>query len=278
MSVCMKNLIGCLVGQENKKKAHTALAGNILNLTREIQVHLHIVDGIIAMEGLGPSRGTPVRTGTVLIGSDPLFLDLVCARFAGIPWQSVGALAGARARGLISDEFLDQVRSFPLAPWPRPFDPARPGPLAAFIHHPKRQRYFLAIRNTPLFDRLCNTRWFGRCLVALGLRQDDYDREELSLGGLSLDRERCTGCGICRDHCPMDLPLPDILGDPDLTGCISCLYCFCVCPQEAILFHGNLGYMNEQMRQYGTRIRSAAAREQLPTDGCPGPESVESER
>src|SRR3990172_10095796 len=32
MSVCLKNLMGCLVGQENKKKTHLNLAKNILNI------------------------------------------------------------------------------------------------------------------------------------------------------------------------------------------------------------------------------------------------------
>ena len=56
MSVCLKNLIGCLVGQENKKKTHQNLAENILRINQAIKPHLHIVDGLIAMEGLGPTQ------------------------------------------------------------------------------------------------------------------------------------------------------------------------------------------------------------------------------
>jgi uncharacterized protein (DUF362 family) len=44
MSVCLKNLMGCLVGQENKKKTHKALAANILNINKIVKPNLHIVD------------------------------------------------------------------------------------------------------------------------------------------------------------------------------------------------------------------------------------------
>ncbi|MCK5687566.1 DUF362 domain-containing protein, partial [bacterium] len=60
MTVCLKNLMGCLVGQKNKKKIHDNLPENILRLNDAIKPHLHIVDALIAMEGLGPSKGIPV--------------------------------------------------------------------------------------------------------------------------------------------------------------------------------------------------------------------------
>ncbi|MDY7033049.1 MAG: DUF362 domain-containing protein, partial [Thermodesulfobacteriota bacterium] len=68
MSVCLKNLMGCLVGQENKKKTHLNLAENILRINETVKPQLHIVDGLVAMEGLGPTRGTPIRMDTILIG------------------------------------------------------------------------------------------------------------------------------------------------------------------------------------------------------------------
>ncbi|MBI2447686.1 MAG: DUF362 domain-containing protein, partial [Candidatus Omnitrophica bacterium] len=77
MSVCLKNMMGCLVGQENKKKTHKSLAENILNINNRVKPHLHIVDGLIAMEGLGPTRGTPVNTGLIIVGQDPYLIDLV---------------------------------------------------------------------------------------------------------------------------------------------------------------------------------------------------------
>ena len=191
MSVCLKNLMGCLVGQENKKKTHQSLAANILQINRQVQPHLHLVDAVIAMEGLGPTRGTPVKTGMLFAGTDPLLLDLVCARFASFDYRKVRTLAEAERRGLIDARHHAFVRDVAL---PRTFRFAPPtaGPIANFIHSPKRQKYFLAIRNTPLFNYLCSTRAVGALLYRTGLRQDVFLDEEMACESLSVDATRCT--------------------------------------------------------------------------------------
>src|SRR3972149_8578824 len=77
ISVCLKNMMGCLIGQENKKKTHFSLARNIVYLNKYIKPHLHIVDGLIAMEGNGPSAGIPVRMDTIITGTDPFLINKV---------------------------------------------------------------------------------------------------------------------------------------------------------------------------------------------------------
>lgn len=52
-----------------------------------------------------------------------------------------------------------------------------------------------------------------------------------------IDREECTGCGICVDECPteaLELDSEDIatLARPDV--CDSCATCEDACPTEAI--------------------------------------------
>jgi len=58
------------------------LAANILNITKSIGPHLHIVDAMFTMDGLGPTRGTPVRANHVIIGNDPYCIDLLTAKYA----------------------------------------------------------------------------------------------------------------------------------------------------------------------------------------------------
>ena len=258
MSVCLKNLIGCLVGQENKKKTHQSLARNILHLTEQIAPHLHIVDALFAMEGLGPTKGTPVKTDTVLIGTNPYLIDLVAARFAQVDYRTVATLALAEQLGFIDAESKRQAAELPLALAPQSFAPPRAGALATFIHHPRRQKYFLAIRNTPFFNWLCSTTLAGRLLYLLDLRQDVFIDEEMTLEGLSFSASTCTACGRCRQYCPVELALPEALVDDNPAGCISCLYCFCVCPVQAIGIKGELGFMAEQLKQYDTIIRTIA--------------------
>lgn len=47
---------------------------------------------------------------------------------------------------------------------------------------------------------------------------------------LEVDREQCTGCGECRDRCPVELAIPDQVGSP---GCIQCRQC-AVCPSVRV--------------------------------------------
>jgi uncharacterized protein (DUF362 family)/ferredoxin len=256
MSVCLKNLMGCLVGQENKKKTHQSLARNIVNLNMQCRPQLHVIDGLIAMEGLGPTRGTPVHLGLILGGTDPFLLDMICARIAGFDPLDVLTLRVAESRGLIGKAHVEYVNNLNLEGFLKTFKKPRANVLASFVHSPKRQKYFLAVRNTRLFTWLAETRGFGYLLFLSGLRQDNFIREEMRLDRLTVHPERCEpGCTKCSDYCPMGLnPAVSI---PDVNSkCIGCLYCFLVCPGKAITFEGKLGFMAEQLRQYDEMTRA----------------------
>jgi len=257
MSVCLKNLMGCLVGQENKKKTHKSLAANIVNINRALKPALHIVDALVSMEGLGPTRGTPIRTGTIFMGDDPYAIDLACARFAGFPAEKVRPLASARAKGIITKEHDDAAAALKMD-YTFMFKPPVAGPIATFIHSPKRQKYFLAIRNTRFFDKVCSTKLAGKVLYATGLRQDVFIDDEMAIMGIKIDPDKCTDCGRCAEYCPTGVPLPSTREPHTNERCIGCLYCFCVCPERAISVEGCLGFMDEQLRQYDDIIRRMA--------------------
>jgi uncharacterized protein (DUF362 family)/ferredoxin len=262
MSVCLKNLMGTLVGQENKKKTHLSLAGNILMLNQAVRPQLHIVDALVAMEGLGPTRGTPLRLDAVLVGRDPYLIDLACAALAGFDHRDIPTLKLAEERGLITAEHHQAVAALDLPTAGRPFAPPKAGFLASFIHSPRRQKYFLAVRQTALFTYLASTGWFGGLLFKTGLRQDVFDQKEMSCAWLGIDAKACDGCGICADFCPQGRDLPEALmrqpqGEKG-EDCLHCLYCHAVCPRRAILFAGEKGFYAEQERQYDELIRKMA--------------------
>jgi len=254
MSVCLKNLMGCLIGQENKKKTHDNLPENILRINQNIRPHLHIVDGMIAMEGLGPTRGTPIRMDLLLIGTDPYLIDLACAKIAGFQYRQVKTLALAEDKGLLTVKHHDFVDSLKLDQYQKRFAPPKAGLLARFIHSPKRQKFFLKIRNTKFFSYLAATDWFGKLLFLTGLRQDVFLLEEMNCEGLFFDEKLCNQCSACKEVCPLALDLPGCL-NKDSGHCIHCLYCYAVCPQRAIRFNGQLGFFGEQIKQYDHLIR-----------------------
>jgi ferredoxin len=51
--------------------------------------------------------------------------------------------------------------------------------------------------------------------------------------GVKIDREKCTGCGLCAENCPMDA-IDLKAEDPILPSCIWCTTCELVCPVGAV--------------------------------------------
>ena len=58
LSCAMKNWVGICVGQD-KRHMHQDLGRNIVALSEVVQPDLILVDGLVGMEGNGPSSGTP---------------------------------------------------------------------------------------------------------------------------------------------------------------------------------------------------------------------------
>ena len=255
MSVCLKNLMGCLVGQTNKKKTHKSLARNILHINENIKPNLHIVDGLIAMEGLGPTRGKPKKMGIIILGTNPCLIDLLCAKIANFDHRLITTLKLAEDKGIITKDYHEFIQSQDITGLIKEFEKPKANFFASFIHSPKRQKYFLAVRNTRFFSYLASTQLFGKLLFLSGLRQDNFIKEEMSFEGLTFHIGRCIkGCTKCTDYCPVGLKLPDEF-ENKYNNCIGCLYCFLVCPAKAVEFKGKLGFMAEQLRQYDDIIR-----------------------
>jgi len=53
------------------------------------------------------------------------------------------------------------------------------------------------------------------------------------------------------------LKLPEAF-DTEEFQCLNCLYCYSVCPNEAITISGKLGHYKEQIKRYGEIIKRIA--------------------
>ncbi|MEW6075466.1 MAG: DUF362 domain-containing protein [Candidatus Omnitrophota bacterium] len=255
LSVCLKNMMGTLVGLPNKQKTHRSLFRNILNLNKFVKPHLHIVDGLIAMEGTGPSSGTPVKAGLVLIGTDPYLLDLACAKIAGFEYKEVPYLMLAKEQGLIPQEYFNFVEAFVPKEAIKPFKRPQVNMLVRFVNNPKWQYRFIKIRLSPIMNKLFSLKSFGTLLNATGLRQDVFDTQDLCLQQMCLETALCDNCKKCQAYCPVGLTLPEQL-QPLHEQCIGCLYCFLVCPKKAIKIKGDLGFFKEQLKRYDAITRA----------------------
>jgi uncharacterized protein (DUF362 family)/ferredoxin len=254
MSGCLKNLVGVCVGLANKLKMHMDLPNNILKVNEVIRPGLHVVDGNFAMEGNGPSAGTPVNLGKMLIGTNPFQLDYLCARIIGFPITEVKTLKAALDRGIISEEKRRAWDAIDLGKAPVAFQMPHLNFLASLVMDNRKASIWF--RNTWLGNLLTGSRNFKKLLLMAGISQEVLNLQESDLS-YKLDRAKCTTCGKCTAYCPQDLTLDQIAAAEGKT-CLGCLYCFSVCPDDAISLVGNRGFFAVQMEKYDAKIRSIA--------------------
>ncbi|MFW6180772.1 MAG: DUF362 domain-containing protein, partial [Spirochaetota bacterium] len=105
MTGAVKNQFGCLPGVQ-KSGFHAKLeepekfSTMLVDLTLFLRPRLYIMDAVLAMEGNGPRRGNPVPLGLIIMCSDPVALDTVAARVAGIDPGAVPPIVQGARNGL----------------------------------------------------------------------------------------------------------------------------------------------------------------------------------
>lgn len=88
VSCILKNQFGLLSGR-HKAIFHPFLSEVICDLNRLYSPDLCIVDGIVGMEGFGPTDGRPVGSNLILLGTNPIATDIVASKIMGFkPTQS----------------------------------------------------------------------------------------------------------------------------------------------------------------------------------------------
>lgn len=263
MSAALKNLVGCVVGLD-KQTIHESLIENIVWLSEQIRSDLVIVDGIVGMEGLGPSLGTPIDTNLLLISNNAYAVEYVCASLQGYDDPSdLPVIQEMLARGKYRSDEQTAVDSIDFAQFARPFVKKRVGRLARVLNVAWLRRAIVRLRYLALVRRAVRIRFLAWCLRALGLRQDVFVQEDAVVHSL-----RYTGGQETRDRfrnvCPMGID-PGSEPDGDL-DCIRCMYCYFALPEGAIGLEGDLGHMNYQLRRYRAHIGSPGLPAKFPKE------------
>ena len=107
----MKNLIGVYPGavyQALRGNMHdmaariepSATAAPIVDMVRANKLGLVVIDGSSAMEGNGPTDGTPVPMETIVAGTNPLATDMVAASLMGFEPDEISTFTWAHRVGL----------------------------------------------------------------------------------------------------------------------------------------------------------------------------------
>ncbi|OLN29508.1 DUF362 domain-containing protein [Desulfosporosinus metallidurans] len=181
----------------------------LVDIATWVKPSLSIMDGIVGMEGDGPSAGKPRNIGALILSTDPFALDVVAADLIGLKPEKVPTVMAARGRGLISrlDELqlIGDARSL----W-RIQDFVIPKAVSTnfldMVPLPRKVKGFVLnrVRPRPVFEH-----------------------------------QMCVGCLDCVNNCPPKALTVDENKRPivDLEACIRCFCCQELCPRQAVTIY-----------------------------------------
>jgi uncharacterized protein (DUF362 family)/Pyruvate/2-oxoacid:ferredoxin oxidoreductase delta subunit len=211
----VKNIFGAVCGF-NKGAAHAiypsadVFAKMLADLNRLVKPRLHIMDGVLAMEGNGPQSGDPIKMNVIIASADPVAVDSVFCRlvhlnpelvFTNIHGQNygVGTWQEDNIEVLTEDGAVSIAEA--VEKWGNP----------EF--------------NVPRGNNFSGTLPFVGSLIKL------LDRKPV------VKKDICISCGVCIEACPLDdKAICFKNGKPayNYRKCIKCYCCQEMCPKKAI--------------------------------------------
>ena len=178
----------------------------LVDIATWVKPALSIMDGIVAMEGNGPTAGETRNIGALILSTDPFALDVVATDIIGLKPETVPTIMAARVRGLTSrlDEIeltgdsrsLWDIKDFVI---PKTVSTN----LLDLFPLPNSVKTFILnqVRPRPIFDHAT-----------------------------------CVGCSDCANACPAKVIVMNDNQRPvvDLEGCIRCFCCQELCTHRAV--------------------------------------------
>ena len=212
----VKNLYGCICGV-NKATGHAqypnsdVFADMLCDLQKCVSPRLHIMDGVVAMEGNGPTSGTPVSMNVLLFSADPAALDSVFAALVHLDPATVPTCVSGQTSGL---GVMDHDRITVVTP---------EGEMTVAE---AARRW-----GKPDFDVFRGEMKKGLLFKLMPLLPFLQHRPKV-------DRSKCVACGICQEACPVpEKAVHSGNGKKaryDYHKCIRCYCCQEMCPAKAI--------------------------------------------
>ncbi|MBV1759220.1 MAG: DUF362 domain-containing protein [Dethiosulfatibacter sp.] len=204
----VKNLFGMIPGTI-KAEYHVRMpevndfSNALIDICEQVKPVLHIMDGIMAMEGAGPSSGMPKKANVIIASDNPHDLDKVACELIGLKVMDVPTLRMAFGRGLTTIDLSEvgvkgdsleelKIRDFVKAPTNSGRKRRIPKPIMVLL--------VKQLKSKPIFND-----------------------------------SKCIGCGDCELNCPPEaIVMIDRKPVVDYKKCISCFCCQELCPAKAI--------------------------------------------
>ena len=224
----VKNVYGFVCGYR-KAAGHvkfpndTVFARMLADIHRCTHPRLHIMDGIMAMEGNGPGAGTPTPMNVLLISTDPVALDTVYCYLINLDPEVVPTNSQGTRMGIGTDK-EDEIEIVLCNPGGQNTDSGS-----------------RTITKDELFEK------YGNGSFDVG-RDKPKKTFLMKYSGFMtkiarrpfIDKDKCVKCGICVDHCPVPGKAVEFKNGKtsppvyDYKKCIRCYCCQEMCPRHAI--------------------------------------------
>ncbi|MDO4491448.1 MAG: DUF362 domain-containing protein [Lachnospiraceae bacterium] len=218
----VKNQYGCIQGK-NKAVGHTiypsaeSFGRMLIDLNKCVAPRLCVMDGIMAMEGNGPTSGTPVPMNVLLLSTDPVAMDTVFSYLVYLDPKLVPTNLFGAQMGLGTCD-PDQIRLLT--------------PEGELSLKQAQKKY-----GNPDFDVVRKKQKAKGVMGMLDIFQIFRKRPYII-------EERCKRCGICVESCPVEgkaLEFRSGRQKPPVYDYKKCIRCFCcqeMCPHKAIEVKG----------------------------------------
>jgi uncharacterized protein (DUF362 family)/Fe-S-cluster-containing hydrogenase component 2 len=174
-----------------------------INESLRPKLSLHIVDGVVGMEGQGPTSGKPVSIGALVASSCPYSADVACSHIIGEQPCLLPSISQSVKRGLLNPNYDIQLVGTDIQSLiKRNFDRRTPASFSSSG----------LVRSRTL-------RWLIGRMAQRPI----------------VSKRKCKGCNKCKEHCPVDAvdmksKKKGTYAAFDLDKCIRCFCCQELCP------------------------------------------------
>jgi uncharacterized protein (DUF362 family)/Pyruvate/2-oxoacid:ferredoxin oxidoreductase delta subunit len=215
----VKNLYGCICGAK-KAVGHAqypsseVFADMLADLNKCVHPRLHIMDGIVAMEGNGPTSGVPRPMNVLLFSADPVAMDTVFCALVSLDPATVPTCVSGEKYG-VGTMRAERIRVM-----------TPEGEITCKEAAEKYGQPDFDVRR----DKLSRS-FFMKLMPLLPFLQDRP----------KVDRKKCVACGLCEKACPVEEKAVHSGNGKkavyDYKKCIRCYCCQEMCPAKAITVH-----------------------------------------
>lgn len=217
LSGAVKNMFGAVPGTikleyHYRYPNHQDFANMLIDIQEFYKCKLHIIDGIVGMEGNGPTMGTPRHIGLLMASESPYNLDLLCCKVMNLDINQVPTIKQAIERNLCYDDVCkvkvnqsvddNIVKDF------------------KNIEHIDNIQFFNSSHKSWI------KRLIGKIAKAVLLMRPKPKKKE------------CIGCNKCANICPAKaIEMVNKKPKIDKNVCIRCFCCQEFCPVGAMKTH-----------------------------------------